>query len=115
MKAVTWTHGGLVSPVQVQQQVFLRVVAFVPEGRVCFRSDGLRGEFLLLRAAPRCHDDGRRVPPMVGILPAQAEEVGLLLFEGREQTPGFNLNEKNEGGLVRVGSRWKRLQRGGGT
>lgn len=75
--------GGL--PVQVEQQVCrcLCVVALVPERRVRFHPGRLHPQLLLLRATPRCHNDGRRVLHLVGVFSAQAEEVRLLVLEGR--------------------------------
>lgn len=72
-------------PVQVQQKVFwcLCLVVFTPERWVCFHPAGLNPQLLLLRATPHCHDDSRRVLPLVGIFSAEAEELRLLVFDGR--------------------------------
>lgn len=87
------------SPVQVEQQVFrrLRVVALIPERRVRLHPAGLRPQLLLLRATPRCHDDGRRVLHLLGVLAAEAEEVRWLVLEGRQQTPRLDCKTKREG------------------
>lgn len=73
------------SPVQVQQQVFRRqrVVALVPKKRVSLYPAGVR-------AAPRCHDDRRRVLHLQRVFPTQTQEVGLLVLEGRQQIPGLD-------------------------
>lgn len=80
------------SPVQVQQQVFrrLRAVVLVPKRRVCLHPAGLRPHALLLRAPPGCHDDSLRVLHFQGIFPAQTQEVGLLVLEGRQEIPGLD-------------------------
>lgn len=77
---------------QVQQQVFRRQrgVALVPERRVCLYSAGLRPQVLLLRAAPRCHDDSRRVLHLQRVFAAQTQEVWRLVLEGRQQIPGLD-------------------------
>lgn len=80
------------SPVQVQQQVFgcLGAVVLVPKRRVRLHPAGLRPRALLLRAPPGRHHDGVRVLHLQGVLPAQAQEVRLLVLEGRKEIPGLD-------------------------
>lgn len=65
------------SPVQVQQQVFLRGVV-VPKRWVRVR---LHLQLLLLGAPPRRHDNGGGVLPLLGIFPAEAEQLRRLLLK----------------------------------
>lgn len=80
---------------QVQQQVFRRqrVIALVPKRRVCLHPAGLLLQVLLLRAAPRCHDDSRRVLHLQRVFPAQTQEMWLLILEGRQQIPRLDWKE----------------------